>query len=1143
MAVELPDALFMKTLIIFKKWLYIEEFPEDRRRVRQIFVRFVKPKKTIWYFYSFIQSSFYVKNALIFVHFSHFSSMNSIFKPYLPVDAEGFVTIDNPNDILDKEYSIASLIRCLKKAEQQTEPQQTGNQQNEEVIVLTDDENEDEDDSFSNQGESSATYSHHDEMSNDFDWYSASSQQENQSVHSQNFIETVSLDSPQAPNIKTPSHSSLDSCDLNMDTTNSLSTEQIDENAQHPDVAMNEMPSTSGTSVHCSDAYINDMNGENNRNLTTLDESVFNRLVNDINSTHVSIPSNGNNSADSKTIEMAHENGESSESIEIIRSLGLCRTDALTMHSGKMDKMPDENEQMNGVMAHASVVPNSVECPINGESSMTNRNVDCNLEVANEMRNNHVDEEMPGGIGQVKNCDNNINVISCSSPLKNHEETLKNIDEIVEDDLKNHPVSPSSTSNDVQLQTDGEGSNCSPSPIVVANEVEIESAQENANVSESVQEITPQDWLPAAESTTSIITETSLLSKSEQDVLFRDKDSSLIFTDLWGNGPTNEEIPKPEEPKSSRSSSESPITFHQNGIDPSLRMKTYSRRFRKGFVETKTISTQTSSLSGCPSPVTTIDETSGNKKDRYLLTEKEDEDELFLRDIFNTTELPTRPGGSPRMRSPIFSSPPPQTSSAPAASTPVVSVPPITSCSIVLTPLESISFPYTPIASTSRAMMDSFQSSIDSSATGSADVVVKRKRGRPRKYPLPEPGTTPLTVPKPPRTPRQPKTPKEPKEMPEVVVFEKRVLRERKPKPTPPPPPPKPQSKRKPRQPRQPRQPKQPRQPRTPRTESKQKLSRRRRNTIKMTIDAIFNSDAPQLRAIHARRISNMLGIPLDSPKLAKILKRIDYNKSMNLNSDSSATESSMLQTFKNRSNGQMNSSEPARQETPSTILARKTYIKPNLTFSSFTSALRRISYGARRLSFSSSMRQNRLSSVRKVQKAQTQRYTKIDIFDTSGGKRGRKKGSKDTKPRKRRGHNTSRQIKSDITAEAVNLSTFNSPTIKTIKSPIVEVSDRVNETIELVDLTKELAPFELDVSNEMDSQYADIETAMSSTQQFLHESDFGMTNRRNFLSDDTETDFTNEFTTDPESTFEDADDSHTRKSKRRRKRPKILDL
>lgn len=49
--------------------------------------------------------------------------MNSLFKPYLPVDEEGFVRIENLTSVLDTDFSIASLTRAMRKAEESTEPQ------------------------------------------------------------------------------------------------------------------------------------------------------------------------------------------------------------------------------------------------------------------------------------------------------------------------------------------------------------------------------------------------------------------------------------------------------------------------------------------------------------------------------------------------------------------------------------------------------------------------------------------------------------------------------------------------------------------------------------------------------------------------------------------------------------------------------------------------------------------------------------------------------------------------------------------------------------------------------------------------------------------------------------------------------------
>lgn len=1002
------------------------------------------------------------------------SSMNSLFKPYLPVDDEGFVTVANLNDILDKEYALAPLVRCLKKAETQLEMRQ-----NEEIIVLTDDEN-DGDDSMSNQEASSLTYSHHDEMSNDFDWYSASSQYGHQLSHSQNIIETVSIDSPPRNSKMTPSLSSLDSCDLNLDTTNSLAAEPNDERDQRStEMQTNEEPPSSTENV------TNEANGVNEQSLPTLNESVFNRLMNDINSTFVSIP--GNTSTESKII----ENGQTSRSAE-------------SSDGGKeseiSEKVSIENEQLNGI---ASPLLEPIACSTNGNSSMTTLSSEHGvIETPSIVLHNHVDVKLCDDIETVKNCDNNVNIISSVLPLKNHEETLLNINEIVKDDLRNYKQ-PSSNEGNMSnyVQTSSEPSlnrtETACSPIALLQEIEVQSNRENEH-DERLQEDSPQDWVPAAESTASVVNDTSLLSKSEQEVLFKDRDA-LIFADLFGNGSPTDASPGPEGDKSPCLSADSPITFLQNGIDPSLRMKTYARRNRRAFVETKTISTQTSrySLSERPSPVTTIEENNSSKKDKYLLNKKDD-DETFLRDIFNTADMPLRSGGSPRIRSPVYSL------STPAASTPIAS---------------------TSTSSAVQNASETVQSIASMSEIGSAEMVVKRKRGRPRKYPLPD-GATP--VPKPPNSPRKPRQPKPPKEpSDEVIVFEKRVLRERKPKPVPVPVPVQPVAKKEKR----------------PRTASPAKPKRpRRRNTIKMTIDAIFNTQSPKLRAVQARRISQILGIPFNSPALATILKRRSYNKPINIsksmNSDSNVNDSSMLQSFKNRTNGQMNStSEPTdQQNTQSTILARKTYIKPNITissFSSFTSALRRLSFSSRRISFSSSMRYNRTNNSRK---SHSQRYSKIDIFDTSK-KRGRKKGTKDSVPRKRSNKKPKTESTTNIAADT------KSNAIATQKLSIIEVGDKVNETIELVDLTNEVTPFELDTSAEMKNQFENIHTALSSTQHIQNDSESLATKRRDYLSEDTETDFTNEFTTDPESTVEDTDDSHTRKSKRSRKRPKILDL
>lgn len=45
---ELPDDLFIKHLIVYKKWLSVEEVMDEKQNIRDAFVRQVKPKKTLW---------------------------------------------------------------------------------------------------------------------------------------------------------------------------------------------------------------------------------------------------------------------------------------------------------------------------------------------------------------------------------------------------------------------------------------------------------------------------------------------------------------------------------------------------------------------------------------------------------------------------------------------------------------------------------------------------------------------------------------------------------------------------------------------------------------------------------------------------------------------------------------------------------------------------------------------------------------------------------------------------------------------------------------------------------------------------------------------------------------------------------------
>lgn len=46
--VEVEDDLFIKYLIVFKKWLAVEEVMDDKENIRSAFITQVKPKKTLW---------------------------------------------------------------------------------------------------------------------------------------------------------------------------------------------------------------------------------------------------------------------------------------------------------------------------------------------------------------------------------------------------------------------------------------------------------------------------------------------------------------------------------------------------------------------------------------------------------------------------------------------------------------------------------------------------------------------------------------------------------------------------------------------------------------------------------------------------------------------------------------------------------------------------------------------------------------------------------------------------------------------------------------------------------------------------------------------------------------------------------------
>lgn len=1162
--------------------------------------------------------------------------MNSLFKPYLPVDGEGFVTIDNIDDVLNMEYSLTNLSRCIRKSEERATSSTSG--QVGEVIVLTDDEPEPEPepdyDSFSNPGTSSMASSHQDDMSSDFDWHSVSSIYGARSSTSQNVIETVSIDSPSSLTRKSSSDSFSD-FDFGMDeasTTAETSTtaKQKEEHTISMETAINDKAKPK-------------LNGDTSENLSTLDESLFNRLVKDINSTHLSLPSNGSISSDVDIM----QNGNQSQTDEDDNEQNNMET------NGNDDIL--SNNSKNQVPVVCDVVDNFNKGTVNSEFTEVHPIVNGETELIDGERSNqqaaieiaatcnlNADENLN------ENCDNEVNTI-----LKGHEETLKNIDEIILSvDLKQPTAIPSGSGSsienpiqNVQIVPQKTFVDTACSPLIFDDEEEaeeeekendseeeevviepvVESIVEEISVNEPIGEVQneilvgftceivdtpapepteecskepltmfidepqelvetlevsdpfetvneppiriaiddnneqtietviindlpfemdgievvvakePKDWVPAAESTVSVLTETSLLTKSEQEIVFKDRESGEMFSELFINGPPpiKDAVEKPSEDTLSQISSDSPLTFLVNGLDPNFKMKTYSRKNRKPQIDKKTISTQTISTQTCSppqsasvSPVTTIDDSM--KTDKEILI---DDDEQFLSDIFNSTDPQVGTGNISKVHSPktyLASTPAPKLLRTYGAKRPATQLTPPVKC---MTPkTEGVVYTIKPIekpADESRKFEkfepSPFAAAIQNpeSATETPPVVVKRKRGRPRKYPLPTPSTTDIQQP----AVEQPK--KEPKK------------RGRKPKPKDP-------------------------LPSTSSIESlvEPKVLRPRRIRAKRIsiLQDVLNIKSPKLRRLTmSRRFSKVLSLA-DTPKLATILRRLTYNKSINSsrsftnkNCNSTLSSSSVLYSSAYRMNGQKKASdslatnkettvqtnEPKETNdssmfsTPSipptlprrrrptiferpTILERKNYLKSNQTSSPMSSALKFSPHSAKH---------NHSSPQRIRQINRIQRYSRIDLITNHVRRRDRKKSVKNTNPR--------------VLIRRIDLNTFRNLNVSEISKPMVENRTETNATDVNTNDVQNSTALVVDLTDDDEMQLSLFGPSVNSTQET---SDFNSMHSNKRTSYDTETDMTNEFTTDQESNVEDGDDS-TRKSKRSRKRPKILDL
>lgn len=1146
--------------------------------------------------------------------------MNSLFKPYLPVDGEGFVTVDNIDDVLNMAYSFSNLSRCIRKSEERATPSgQVG-----EVIVLTDDEPEPEPepepdyDSFSNPGTSSMASSHQDDMSSDFDWHSLSSIYGTRSSTSQNIIETVSIDSPSS--LRKSSSDSFGDFDFLMDEAITTVKTKSDDAKQNDKQAIS-METT------INDKIKPKLNGDTSENLSTLDESLFNRLVKDINSTHLSLPSNGSISSDVDIM----QNGNQSQPYEDDNEQNKIKNNENDILSNNSkNQVPVVCDVLHNFYKDTVNSVTEKHPIVNGEAGMFD-DERSNQQAAVEVVSCHpnADEKLN------ENCDNEVNTI-----LKGHDETLNNIEEIIlTDDLKkatdiptgSRSRSESSIQNiqifsqktfvdtacsplifddeDVEEKRENEkqeivkepvvesvvekpsavgepiggvhneilvGSSCEilnipavepfekcskepltmlidepkefvepieiPDPVETVNESPIGTAIDNElpietiiindppfeiGIIESVAK-EPKDWVPAAESTVSVLTETSLLTKSEQDILFKDRESGEMFFELFTNGPlpTKNAVEKPSEDTLSQISSDSPLTCLVNGLDPSFKLKTYSRKNRKPKIDTKTISSQTCSSpqSARVSPVTTIDDSM--KTDKEILT---DDDEQFLSDIFNSTDPLVGTGNISNVRSPrtyLASTPAPKPLRTYAGKKPATQ---LTSPINSMTPkTEGIVYTIKPIEKPAddsikfgkiKPIPLAARIEDQESATETPPVVVKRKRGRPRKYPLPTPSTTDIQPKK-----EQPK--KEPKK------------RGRKPKP------------------------KDPLLPSTssePMVEPKVLRPRRIRTKRISTIHDILNIKSPKLRRLTiSRRFSKVLSLA-DTPKLATILRRLTYNKSINSsrsynnkNCDSTLSGRSILYSSAYRMNGQKKATDsPATNKettvqtnepkkindssmfsTPSipsisttlptkpsrpTILERKNYLKCNQTSSPMSSALM----------FSPHSAKNNHSSPQRIRHSNRgQRYSRIDVNTFLARRR---KSVRITNPR--------------VLVRRLDMNAFRNLNLSQIPRPMVASTSGTNATtgVNTNDVQNSTALI-VDLTDDDEMQLSPFGPSMSSTQETSDFNSMHSNKRRHSPSNDTETDMTNEFTTDQESNVEDGDDS-TRRSKRSRKRPKILDL
>lgn len=561
-------------------------------------------------------------------------SMNSLFKPYLPVDEEGFVRIENMSSVLDSGFPIGQLTRALRKAEEFAESQPQAKVTHggvempgrssisssffchfqEILIVLTDDEDEAPTNNFT-QLNSDSHHSHIDDLSIDFDGQSSIS---TQSTHTSNdimMIDTLSIDT-------LPSHlsgMSRHSIDLVTDNTTSLSecVNTVEDSSDNSESATTLCVPSDVMSLNSSNDYANDVPtvdaiGDDTiavlchemdagrcvaLEIPPLDQSTFNNLVNNINETQISesfanIASN-NSASNIESISVCDALVGTPPSPVVTRHEMSCQTTiSLPVHSDsqQLDEVPRTPTEVAALLS----TDGGATGPVNG------------VVVAAIVSDQVLVETWTS-----EKCDT-VNKSISNASLGNHHETLQTIDEIVSADQNEHTEdsSPAVEETPAKEQTIAARDSSLPPQILVS--VSVPAADgvplETPIVNDSV-------------------TETVLLSQSEQELIFNDDQEEIameIFTP--GNDSMAAEVASRLTPSPTLSIDDRPPIWMRNGINNPP--KTYSK-IRKEKAD-----------AGKLPPTKATPQLSVGQAN--VSTQPVDDEDSFLMDIFCSNEVRTR---------------------------------------------------------------------------------------------------------------------------------------------------------------------------------------------------------------------------------------------------------------------------------------------------------------------------------------------------------------------------------------------------------------------------------------------------------------------------------------------------------------------